>query len=185
MQINSYKKALSASIILIFAISLLILPIRPASGNSEVTIFSENFEGVFPDDNGWTVGDLTVDGDGWDYWGATSYKAHSGSKSGWCAQIGTKSVYTTIFSEGFESGFGNGINGWSVGDSNPSGTTAYWNDVSSAFGGEGTHSGNYKAYCAGTGYGGSSSSPTYRDYMDAYMTRTVNLIGYDDAYVQF
>ncbi len=184
MQINSYKKALSASIILIFAISLLILPIRPASGNSEVTIFSENFEGVFPDDNGWTVGDLTVDS-GEDYWGATSYKAHSGSKSGWCAQIGTKSVYTTIFSEGFESGFGNGINGWSVGDSNPSGTTAYWNDVSSAFGGEGTHSGNYKAYCAGTGYGGSSSSPTYRDYMDAYMTRTVNLIGYDDAYVQF
>ncbi|MEM2873492.1 MAG: hypothetical protein QXD82_04900 [Nitrososphaerales archaeon] len=63
MQINSYKKALSASIILIFAISLLILPIRPASGNSEVTIFSENFEGVFPDDNGWTVGDLTVDGE--------------------------------------------------------------------------------------------------------------------------
>ncbi len=184
MQIKPYKKALSTSIILIFAISLLILPIRPALGNSEVTIFSEDFEGVFPTDNGWTVGDLTAD-NGEDYWGATSYKAHSGSKSGWCAQIGIKTVYTTIFSEGFESGFGNGINGWSVGDSNPSGITAYWNDVSSAFGGEGTHSGNYKAYCAGTGYGGSSSSPTYQNYMDAYMTRTVNLIGYDDAYVQF
>jgi len=183
MQTKSYKKILSTSM-LIFAISLLVLPIRPVSGVSEVTIFSENFEGVFPTDNGWTIGDLTSHS-GEDYWGATSYKAHSGSKSGWCAQIGNKSVSTTIFSEGFESGFGNGFNGWSVGDSNPSGTTAYWNDVNSAFGGEGTHSGNYKAYCAGTGYGGSSSSPTYQNYMDAYMTRTVNLIGYDDAYVQF
>ncbi len=184
MQIKSYKKALSTSIILIFAISLLIIPIKPALGNSEVTIFSEDFEGVFPDDNGWTVGNLTASY-GEDYWGATSYKAHSGSKSGWCAQIGTKSESTLIFSEGFESGFGNGINGWSVGDSNPSGTTAYWNDVSSAFGGEGAHSGNYKAYCAGIGYGGTPTFPLYRDYMDAYMTRTVNLIGYDDAYVQF
>jgi hypothetical protein len=81
MQIKPYKKALSASIILIFTISLLILPIRPVSGVPEVTIFSENFEGVFPADNGWTVGDLAPSY-GEDYWGATSYKAHSGSKSG-------------------------------------------------------------------------------------------------------
>ncbi|MEM3382570.1 MAG: Ig-like domain-containing protein [Nitrososphaerales archaeon] len=184
MQFKSYKKVLSTSIVLLFTFSLLILSIQPVLGVTEVTIFSENFEGVFPDDNGWIVGDLTTDS-GEDYWGATGYKAHSGSKSGWCARIGTKSVPTEIFSEGFESGFGNGINGWSVGDSNPSGTTAYWNDVSSAFGGEGTHSGNYKAYCAGFNYGGTFSSPTYQNYMDAYMTRTVNLIGYNDAYVQF
>ncbi|MGQ9718372.1 MAG: hypothetical protein ACUVWK_00740 [Nitrososphaerales archaeon] len=178
------KRVLSVSMLLMFAVFLLILPVKPALGNSEVTILSEDFEGVFPTDNGWTIGDLTAFS-GEDYWGATDYKANGGSKSGWCAQIGTQLVPTTIFTEDFEGSFGNGINGWSVGDDNPSGTTAYWNDVNSAFGGEGTYSGSWKAYCAGSGYGGTSSSPTYQNYMDAYMTRTVNLIGYDDAYVSF
>ena len=50
---------------------------------------------------------------------------------------------TTILSEGFEGNFP-ADNGWSVVDSNASGTTAYWDDVNSAFGGEGTHTGNYK-----------------------------------------
>ncbi|NWG09936.1 MAG: hypothetical protein HXX80_06520, partial [Nitrososphaerales archaeon] len=150
---KSDKRALSVSMLLMFAVFLLILPVEPALSNSEVTIFSEDFEGVFPTDNGWTIGDLTAN-NGEDYWGATDYKAHDGSKSGWCAQIGTQLVPNTIFTEDFEGGFGNGINGWSVGDDEPSGTTAYWNDVNSAFGGEGTHSGSWKAYCAGTGYGG-------------------------------
>lgn len=39
-------------------------------------------------------------------------------------------------------------------------------------------------YCS-VPYGGTPSDPKYQNYMDAYMTRTVNLIGYDDAYVQF
>jgi len=179
MQIKPYKKALSASIILMFTISLLILPIRPVSGVPEVTIFSENFEGVFPADNGWTVGDLAPSY-GEDYWGATSYKAHSGSKSGWCAQIGSKSVPTTILEEDFETG----IDGWSIGDSNPIGGDAHWALALAAFGGEGAHSGNQKMYCS-VPYGGTPSDPKYQNYMDAYMTRTVNLIGYDDAYVQF
>jgi hypothetical protein len=68
----------------------------------------------------------------------------------------------TIFSEDFEGSFPS-LNGWSVGDSNSSGTIAYWDDVNSSFGGEGTHGGSSKGYCAGFGYAGSSTSPTYQN----------------------
>jgi hypothetical protein len=169
---------------LIFAISLFTLPVEPALGVSEeATIFSEDFEGVFPGDKDWLVGDIDAN-NGDDYWGATDYRVYSGSRSGWCAQIGERSGWTLIFKEDFEFGFGDGINGWSVGY-DPASTNAYWDDVDSAFGGEGTWSGNYKGYCAGVGYSGSASTPSYLNDMDAYMSRTVDLTDYDDAYVIF
>ena len=63
-----------------------------------------------------------------------------------------QALLAQIFFEGFEGEFGNGINGWTVGDSNPQGTTAYWDDVDSAFGGEATAEGSKKGYVAGFGY---------------------------------
>jgi hypothetical protein len=90
-----------------------------------------------------------------------------------------------IFSETFEGTFQNGYNGWTIGDSSSSGTTAYWDDVDSSFGGESTQEGNWKAYCAGYGYGGTSSAPVYQANMDAYMRRTVNLSGYTSASLTF
>ncbi|MCP8314073.1 MAG: pre-peptidase C-terminal domain-containing protein [archaeon] len=184
IRVKFYKKVLSTSMLIIFAISLFILPVKPALGNSEVTIFSEDFEGVFPTDNDWTVADLDVNS-GDDYWGTTDYKVHGGTHSGWCAQIGERSGVTQIFKEDFEEGFGDGINGWSVWDDNPAGTDAYWDDVDSDFGGEDTYSGNYKGYCAGFGYSGTSSSPSYRLNMDASMSRTLDLTDYDAAEVHF
>ena len=90
----------------------------------------------------------------------------------------------TLLSEGFEGSFPSD-NGWSVGDSNSNGTTAYWDDVSSSFGGEGTHGGSWKGYCAGVGYGGTSSTPTYRDSMNAYMSRSINLANLSSANLSF
>jgi hypothetical protein len=100
-----------------------------------------------------------------------------------CAAAGAFSLRaaTTNFVEGFETGLTN----WIVGDGNPTGTTAYWGVVDSALGGEGTHTGNFKAYCAGIGYSGTSASPTYQNYMTAYLTRTIDLTGYTNASLSF
>ncbi|MCP8323437.1 MAG: hypothetical protein L6N96_04595, partial [Candidatus Methylarchaceae archaeon HK02M2] len=183
-----YKKALNILIVLSFAILLLNIPIKPVvastSDNSEVTIFYEDFEGVFPDDNDWSVADLDSN-NGDDHWGASDYRAYGGTYSGWCAQVGERSGWTQIFREDFEEGFGDGINGWSVDDENPTGLDSYWDDVDSDFGGEGTSSGNYKAYCAGNGYLGTEISPSYRNYMDASMSRTLNLTDFDNADIAF
>jgi len=91
------------------------------------------------------------------------------------------SAVTTNFFEGFESGLAN----WSAGDSNSVGTLAYWGAVNSNFGGEGTHSGSFKAYCAGVGFAGSTNSPLYQNNMTAYLQRTINLSGYTNATLKF
>src|SRR5881296_3089216 len=88
---------------------------------------------------------------------------------------------TTNFYDGFETGLGS----WAVGDANAVDTPAYWGRVDSTFGGEGTHGGAFKAYCAGTGYAGTSTSPTYRNNMSAYLQRTINLAGYTNATLSF
>ncbi|MCP8309601.1 MAG: hypothetical protein H3Z54_13080, partial [archaeon] len=175
------KKILSISVLLIFAISLFILPIKPALGASEVTIFSEDFEGVFPTDNGWEVGDLDNDF-GKDYWGATDYKARGGDKSGWCAQIGNQIVGSAdlIFEEDFETGY----DGWSIDDSNPTPPDAHWALALSAFGNEGTNGGSQKIYCSAP-FDGTSASPLYKTNIDSYMTRTVDLTGYGTFIVFF
>ena len=53
---------------------------------STVTVFSEDFEGTFPDDN-WLAADSNPDS-GEDYWDDTSYREYGGSWSGYCADIG-------------------------------------------------------------------------------------------------
>lgn len=87
-----------------------------------------------------------------------------------------------IFSDDFESGLSAQ---WSVGDANGTGTPAYWAVVNSSFGGEGTQSGTNKIYCAGFGYAGNTSSPTYRDSMTAFLQRSINLSSYTNATLNF
>jgi len=178
ISVKFYKKALSTSMLLIFAISLFILPIKPALGASEVTIFSEDFEGVFPTDNGWEVGDADND-HGEDYWGATDYRDHSGSKSGWCAQEGKQITGggSMILYEDWESG----IDGWSFGDSNLTPPNANWALATAAFGGEGTYSGNYKVYCSVP----FDIGPQYKTNIDSYMTTTVDITGYEVFWMYF
>lgn len=89
----------------------------------------------------------------------------------------------TLFTEGFEGAFP-GAN-WLAGDANSGGATAYWDDVDSAFGGEGTAAGNRKGYCAGIGHAGTTNTPFYRDFMIAFMERTVNLTAYPRARLTF
>src|SRR5262245_27353820 len=90
---------------------------------------------------------------------------------------------TTVWFEGFEFVFPDGTE--SVGDSNPSGTPAYWDDVNEAFGGEGTHTGGWKGYCAGTGNAGTPAAPLYQPFMAAFLSRNVNLAGYTGANLRF
>jgi len=173
-----FKRVLSISMLMIFAISLLILPIKPALGNSEVTILSEDFEGVFPTDNGWEVGDVdNTNGD--DYWGATDYRDHSGSESGWCAQIGKKITGSgsALFGEDWESG----SDGWSFGDSNLAPPDASWDLVPDGFWGEGTYSGSYMVYCS-IPY---DIGPLYKTNIDSYMTTTVDITGNEVFWLLF
>lgn len=91
---------------------------------------------------------------------------------------------TTLISEGFEGVF---PGSWSTGDGDPNGTTAYWRDVNSTFGGEGAHTGNWKGYCAGTSYpfGSTEPNPTYQNYMQAYMEQFFNRLGYGAISLSF
>ncbi len=97
------------------------------------------------------------------------------------AVVPSSRALTTNFFEGFEAGLTN----WVVGDADPTGTSAYWGVVNSAFGGESTRSGAFKAYCAANGHGGTPAAPTYRDYMVAYLSRTVNLTGMTNGTLSF
>lgn len=91
---------------------------------------------------------------------------------------------TTVTFEGFDGFFAFPF-GWTVGDSNAVGTTAYWDDVDSAFGGEGVHGGTRKGYCAGFGFGGTAANPLYQDSMNAQMSRLINLTPYPYANLRF
>jgi hypothetical protein len=88
----------------------------------------------------------------------------------------------TILTEGFEGAF---PGAWSTGDANASGTPAYWKDVTGSFGSGGSHSGGWKGYCAGNGFGGTSASPTYQNSMAAYMSQSFDLTGYTLAQLTF
>lgn len=92
------------------------------------------------------------------------------------------SALTTNFFDGFEGGLSSA---WSVGDTNAAGPTAYWGVVNSAFGGEGTHSGSNKIYCAGVGFAGTTAAPFYQNSMLAYLQRTVDLTNYTTATLSF
>ena len=58
-----------------------------------------------------------------------------------------------------------------------SGSGPTWRDVNATFGGEGTHSGSWKGYCAGTAYpfGSNEPNPTYTNNMAAYLQTNLNL----------
>ncbi len=89
---------------------------------------------------------------------------------------------STLLFEGFEGTF---PGSWSVGDENTNGSPAYWGKVAAAFGGGTPRSGNWKGYCAGIGYAGTTNAPRYTNYMTAYMSRTVNLSGYTRVNLRF
>ena len=87
---------------------------------------------------------------------------------------------TTILSEGFEGAF---PGSWSTGD--PSVPSVYWKDVYNTVGTVTAHSGAWKGYCAGIGYGGTSANPTYTNNMTAFMSRSISLAGYYGANLSF
>ena len=84
-------------------------------------------------------------------------------------------VTNILVSEGFEGAFP-GL--WSRGDGNTNGPPAYWNAKNSSFGTVDVHSGSWKGYCAGIGYGGTTANSTYTNDMSAYMSRRIDLTGY-------
>jgi len=83
-----------------------------------------------------------------------------------CLSLTRPAQADTLLFEGFEGSFPFD-NGWTVGDSNATGTPAYWDDVLNTFGTAGTHSGSWKGYCAGSGFAGTTAAPLYQTYMDA------------------
>lgn len=87
---------------------------------------------------------------------------------------------TTVLSEGFEGAF---PGSWSTGD--PSVPGVYWKDVNNAVGTVTAHSGGWKGYCAGIGYGGTAANPTYTNNMTGFMSRSISLAGYTGANLSF
>ena len=95
------------------------------------------------------------------------------------------SAQTLIFRENFEGNFPQD-GGWIVGDQNPDGVPAFWNDVSlPSFGSPPTHGSARAGYCAGVGHGGTTSQPTYQSNMAASMSKRLDLRGYGSATLTF
>ncbi len=89
---------------------------------------------------------------------------------------------TTLLFEGFEGAF---PGSWARGDDNPTGGLAYWKDVNAVFGGRAPRTGNWKGYCAGVGYAGTTAVPLYTNYMTAFLSRTLNLSGQSRVNLRF
>lgn len=97
----------------------------------------------------------------------------AGTVVAWFALQCLATAQTLILSENFESAF---PGSWVVGNS---GSGPTWRDVNTAFGGEGTHSGSWKGYCAGTAYpdGSNEPDPAYANDMAAFMETEFSLRG--------
>ena len=80
---------------------------------------------------------------------------------------------TIILSDDFEAGW---PGPWTTGNT---GSGPTWRDVNALFGGEGTHGGNWKAYCAATTYPFDSTepNPAYTNKMQAYLETAFSLRG--------
>jgi len=145
--------------------------VETADVQPTATIFSDGFEGAWL----WTRGDLNSAG-GYDYWSVTTYRDYSGSRSAWCAQIGSQSVPTTIWTEGFEHGSWPGA--WIRGDLNSVSGLDTWDLYNVGY------SGSKSAWCAGHSdhpYG----SNKYDNSMQAYMYRTVDLRRYSSVTISY
>jgi hypothetical protein len=90
-----------------------------------------------------------------------------------------------IFREDFEGDFPE-AGRWEVGDENPDGFPAFWDDVNLFFfGSPPPNGGAWAGYCGGFGYAGTTSRPLYQSDMTAYMSKQIDLRGYDNARLTF
>jgi len=90
-----------------------------------------------------------------------------------------------IFRETFEGNFPQD-GGWALGDQNPDGDPAFWDDVSLfSFGSPPPNGSERAGYCAGLGYGGNPFQPSYQSDMVAFMSKRLDLRGYGSATLTF
>lgn len=80
------RKILTFIAVMFCAVNVIMIVLPPEVNAGTYIIFSEDFEGVFPGTQ-WNVSDENSEY-GLDYWGVSSYRYHTGSKSVWCAQVG-------------------------------------------------------------------------------------------------
>ena len=99
--------------------------------------------------------------------------------------VGRAAAQTLIFREDFEGNFPED-GGWSVGDQNPDGNPAFWDDVNlPSFGSPPPHGSTRVGYCAGVGHGGTASEPSYQSDMAAFMSKRLDLRSYGSATLTF
>lgn len=96
----------------------------------------------------------------------------------------TVAAQTVVFRETFESNFPQ-AGGWSVGDQNPDGDPAYWDDVNLFDFGTPPVRSEWVGYCAGAGFWGSPFQPYYQPEMIAFMERSIDLTPYSAATLSF
>lgn len=117
----------------------IIIAISSSSALAQTIIFSENFEGVFPNSNWASVTDLDST-NSLDYWDDSNAQAYGGSWSGWNALIGTQDTTSNAFTDAFTFTI---LGSWTTQDSNPASGTDYWGASSYR-----SYSGSYSAYSA-------------------------------------
>ncbi len=192
----AHRRAAAAALGVVFA--AVVLPLAGPAANAaplplnvDVPLFTENFEGTFPG-TAWNVTDANASS-GFDYWGSTTYRASSGTGSGYAAQVGNRSAPADIFTEDFE---GNVAANWTFGpDTDTAGI--YGND----YWGVSTyrnHTGNTSIWCAQFGnndeltmYGGSGGAQSnaafhrYDSRSNSAASRAVNLSGFTSVQMDF
>jgi hypothetical protein len=134
------------------AFSMILFSVTSAIAPSQSTvILNETFEGAFP--GAANTGDWEPSS-GLDYWKDTNYRSHSGSWSGWCAQIGSQSSPVTVWTEDFDTYDFPGSD-WTVGDWTPANGPDYWDDTNYM-----GHDSTWSCWCAEIGTQSSGSTVT-------------------------
>jgi len=141
------------------------------------TIFTEDFEGTFPEPN-WNYPYDSNPSSGDDYWDDTIRKSHGGSYSAWCAEVGTQFVNYTVWTEDFEGAFP--TPDYQVWDWEPASGFDYWDDTNYR-----SYGGSWSAWCAqngtqliGVDFIENRFVHKYDNDMLAGMLREVNVGGY-------
>jgi hypothetical protein len=143
-----------------------------AGGNADphrgITIISEDFEGLFPND--WVVGDSNTVRS-LDYWGNSSKKPKDGFRSGWCA-----GVQEPIFSEDFDTGGSIPIN-WTTKSDVKKGNPWFVTNVDYQF----VYNGDDYGAVADCNYSGTPKDIT--EWL--YMTTPFSTVGYSKLSLEF
>lgn len=164
---------------------------------AESVIVYDGFEGAFPG-TAWTAADANATG-GYDFWANSTARSSAGAKSLWAAGNGYRPQTDTLFFEDFESGAlpagwsavdddsANGVDTWGVSQYRvASGNYSVWTaQIGDNFDYDQCPEKDCDGWTATLAVTNNTAIHRYDTFMNATLSRSVNLAGYEFATINF